>query len=172
MILFNNKEADLNNKKTYRRNIKFSFDGSALLLKLDRHGKIKKALKIGSGYKLKRNGNYELILNDKVLIHFLLKKRLLVIIFLIGLLFTSFYFGYMAQDLSYNPNDYVFDTSNIEFKHINLIDTYKSASILDDKIAPGTIGNFNIVINNKTNSQYRYSFIYKESNEKPERTIL
>lgn len=39
MILFNNKEADLEHKKTYQENIKFKFEGVALLLKLDNNRK-------------------------------------------------------------------------------------------------------------------------------------
>ena len=39
MILFNDKEADLEHKKTYRENIKFKFEGAALLLKLNRKRK-------------------------------------------------------------------------------------------------------------------------------------
>ncbi|MCI8486288.1 MAG: hypothetical protein HFJ20_04205 [Clostridia bacterium] len=44
MILFNNKEADLEHQRTYRENIKFKFDGSALLLKLNKKRKNKKGI--------------------------------------------------------------------------------------------------------------------------------
>lgn len=44
MILFNNKEADLEHQKIYRENIKFKFDGSALLLKVNKKRKNKKGL--------------------------------------------------------------------------------------------------------------------------------
>lgn len=45
LILLNNKEADLEHKRTYRSNIKFEFEGSAILLKLDKKRKAKKKFK-------------------------------------------------------------------------------------------------------------------------------
>ncbi len=171
MILFNNKEADLEHKKTYRENIKFKFAGSALLLKRNKNGKIKKVLQIHSGYKLKNNGIYELILNDDYLIHFCLKKRLFIILFLIGIiLFGSFYFGFKSQNFSYTPNDnvYIFTTTDVEFRNIDLIENYKKSTVLNDKIAPGTVGNFTILIDNNTRDDYKYSFIFNEKNMKPE----
>lgn len=171
MILFNNKEADLENKKTYRENIKFKFDGSALLLKLNKNRKITKVIQIHSGYKLRDNGNYELILNDDYLIHFCLKKRLFIILFLIVIiLFISFYFGISSQNFSYTPNDnvYIFTTTDVGFKSINLMDNYKKSTVVNEKIAPGTMGNFSIVIGNNTRDNYEYSFTFRENNLKPD----
>lgn len=171
MILFNNKEADLKHKETYRENIKFKFDGSALLLKRNKNGKIKKLLRIVSGYKLKKNGNYELILNDDYLIHFCLKKRIFILLFLLGIiLFIPFYFGFSSQKFSYTPNDniYIFSTTDVGFKSINLIDSYNKSTVVNEKIAPGTTGNFSIIINNNTNYDYKYKFTFNENNLKPE----
>lgn len=40
-LTFNNKEIDINQKKTYRENVTIKFDGVALLLKLNRKRKDK-----------------------------------------------------------------------------------------------------------------------------------
>lgn len=171
MILFNNKETDLDYKKTYRENIKFKFDGSALLLKRNKNGKIKKVLQINSGYKLKENGNYELILNDEYLIHFCLKKRLFIFLLLLAIiLFISFYFGFKSPNCPYTPNGnvYIFTITDVGFRNIDLMENYKKSTVLNDKIAPGTVGNFTILIDNNTRDDYKYSFIFKEKNLKPE----
>lgn len=95
-----------------------------------------------------------------------------IIIILLGILLISFYFGFTSQNFSYDTNVYIFNTSDLEFKNVNILDTYRESSILNNKIAPGTKGNFSLVINNNTNENLQYSFIFKENNLKPERIIF
>ena len=113
-----------------------------------------------------------MIYNDTYLIHFCIKKRLFIILFLVGLLLTSFYFGFISQNFSYNSNVYIFNTSNLEFKNINLSDNYNKSTLVNNKIAPGVSGNFSIVVKNDTNENIEYSFVYKENDFKPQRFIF
>lgn len=48
------------------------------------------------------------------------------------------------------------------------MENYKKSTVLNDKIAPGTVGNFTIMIDNNTRDDYKYSFVYKEKNIKPQ----
>lgn len=93
----------------------------------------------------------------------------MAIIFL--MLLCSFVLGFYTQDYSYQKNVYFFNTSEINFQKINLIDDYKNSSILSEKIAPGTNGYFYLIISDlKADEQYK--FICNENNEKPKRIIF
>ena len=101
------------------------------------------------------------------MIHFCLKKRTILLIFLIVLLVISFILGFYTQNYSYNRNVYFFNTSQIEFKNIGLIDNYKKSSIINNKIAPGTKGAIYLIIDNPNNYSADYQFVCSENNEKP-----
>ncbi len=47
------------------------------------------------------------------------------------------------------------------------MDNYKKSTVVNEKIAPGTTGNFSIVIDNNTRDDYQYSFTFNENNLKP-----
>lgn len=106
------------------------------------------------------------------LIHFSLKKRLLIIIILAIILFISFYFGFVSQNFSQDSNIYIFNTSDVGFKNIHLLNNYKRSTILNNKIAPGTTGDFNLIIENTSKETMQYSFMFKENNSKPRRIIF
>lgn len=55
---------------------------------------------------------------------------------------------------------------NIDFKNIYLADTIKQNSLVQEKIAPRTEGDFEIVLQSNKKMNYRIQF--KSSNEKPE----
>lgn len=101
------------------------------------------------------------------MIHFCLKKKTILLIFLIGLLVVSFLLGFCTQNYSYNRNVYFFNTSQIEFKNIGLIDNYKKSSIINNKIAPGTNGAIYLIIPDMNNDSLDYQFVHRENNEKP-----
>ena len=62
---------------------------------------------------------------------------------------------------------YVFDITykDTNFTNINLIDTIKSKTLVDEKIAPGIKGEFDIII--KTNKDTKYQIYFISQNEKP-----
>lgn len=45
LILFNEEKVNLQDKRTYHQNIKFEFEGSAILLKLDKKRKNNKSFR-------------------------------------------------------------------------------------------------------------------------------
>ena len=102
-----------------------------------------------------------------------------VILFII--LFSQFKFKFLQDDILFlkflgnvfmsekNPNDiqilneknskssiqYVFDITykNMNFADVNLIDTIKAKTLVNEKIAPGISGEFDIVIKTNKNSR-------------------
>ena len=114
-----------------------------------------------------------------------------VILFII--LFSQFKFRFLQDDILFlkflgnvfmsekNPNDihilneknskssiqYVFNITykNMNFADVNLIDTIKAKTLVNEKIAPGISGEFDIVI--KTNKNSRYQIYFNSKNEKP-----
>ena len=63
---------------------------------------------------------------------------------------------------------YIFDITyeHINFTNVNLIDTINSNTLVDEKIAPGISGEFDIIVKTNRNSKYQIYFISK--NEKPQ----
>ena len=63
---------------------------------------------------------------------------------------------------------YIFDIAykDINFANVNLIDTIKYKTLVNEKIAPGVSGEFDIIIKTNENSKYQIYFISK--NEKPQ----
>ena len=63
---------------------------------------------------------------------------------------------------------YIFDITYkyMNFTNVNLIDTIKSNTLVDEKIAPGISGEFDIIVKSNRNSKYQIYFISK--NEKPQ----
>lgn len=63
---------------------------------------------------------------------------------------------------------YIFDIAykDINFANVNLIDTIKPKTLVNEKIAPGVSGEFDIIIKTNENSKYQIYFISK--NEKPQ----
>lgn len=64
-------------------------------------------------------------------------------------------------------NQYVFEIEykNMNFQNIDLIDTLKSETLVNEKIAPGIKGNFDIIIYSNHNAHYYVDFTSK--NDKP-----
>lgn len=64
-------------------------------------------------------------------------------------------------------NQYVFEIEykNMNFQNIDLIDTLKSETLVNEKIAPGIKGNFDIIIYSNHNAHYYVNFTSK--NNKP-----
>lgn len=85
--------------------------------------------------------------------------------------FKLFSFGQKENNKSiqYQENqEYKFQVSykNIDFKNINLSDTIKQDTLVQEKIAPGTEGAFEIFLQSNRKMNYRIHF--KSTNEKPE----
>lgn len=57
------------------------------------------------------------------------------------------------------------DYKNLDFKSIDLADTIDKTTLVYEKIAPGTSGSFNIVLNSNQNLKYKIEF--NSMNEKP-----
>ena len=57
------------------------------------------------------------------------------------------------------------DYKNLDFKSIDLADTIDKKTLVYEKIAPGTSGSFNIVLNSNQNLKYKIEF--NSMNEKP-----
>ena len=73
-----------------------------------------------------------------------------------------------SSNESSNKNKYQFRVSykNINFKKINLLETIDKDTLLYEKIAPGTRGSFNIVLDSNQSLKYRIEF--QSINEKPQ----
>ena len=63
---------------------------------------------------------------------------------------------------------YIFDITYkyMNFTNVNLIDTIKSNTLVNEKIAPGISGEFDVVVKTNRNSKYQIYFI--SQNEKPQ----
>ncbi|MCI8759969.1 MAG: hypothetical protein HFJ34_02415 [Clostridia bacterium] len=87
-------------------------------------------------------------------------------------LFSSNQESKQPTRLSKNPkntNQVVYDFQvsykNIDFKNINLNETIKQDTLIQEKIAPGTQGEFEILLQSNTKMNYQIKF--KSTNEKP-----
>jgi len=67
-----------------------------------------------------------------------------------------------------SEENYIFkvDLKNIDIKQIDLIKTVNKNTYVNEKIAPGTSGSFNILLEANKNSKYKINFI--SVNEKPQ----
>lgn len=78
------------------------------------------------------------------------------------------------QSINYNEKSenikaqYIFNITykNMNFANVNLTDTINSKKLVNEKIAPGISGSFDIVIKTNKDSEYQIYFISK--NEKPQ----
>ena len=70
-----------------------------------------------------------------------------------------------AQNI--NNRQFVFDVQykNTKLEDINLLDTVDNKTLVYEKIAPGTSGNFDIVL--KSNQQLNYKIRFESKNQKP-----
>lgn len=62
--------------------------------------------------------------------------------------------------------DFRVSYQNIDFKNINLAESIKQDTLIQEKIAPGTEGEFEILLQSNRKINYRIKF--KSTNEKPE----
>ena len=67
-----------------------------------------------------------------------------------------------------SEENYIFkvDLKNIDIKQIDLMKTVDKNTCLNKKIAPGTSGNFNILL--ETNKDSKYKIYFQSVNEKPQ----
>lgn len=185
-IYFNNNIPKLNKKKKYIKSIKIIFDGTAYLI--NNQQKNSKKLQIKSEYILKKPGEYTLeytnTTGDFYSINFILKKYnfyplIIYLLFFLYILFISnklVYNNNIIKDIACyikenekeektNNNEvkYVFKVNgyNTEFKEINLWNTMDRKMMINEKIAPGVSGKFQIVIDtmgSNTNMEYKIQF--------------
>lgn len=82
--------------------------------------------------------------------------------------FKIFSKGTANQEIIQNSNQYEFKVkyNNIDFKSIDLLGTVDKEKLVYEKIAPGTSGNFNIVLD--TNKNLKYKIVFESMNEKPQ----
>ena len=88
--------------------------------------------------------------------------------FLFTKLIGNFNLNSYSETQSNNEIKYFFDISyrNTKFKNINLQDTINKDTLVNEKIAPGTKGSFDIVLKANKDTQYKINFVSK--NQKPE----
>ena len=190
----NNKKAELNKKKVYRRNVKVSFKGKAILInnKLQDND-INKRIEITNKNVIKQNGDYTIVytINENShYIDFYIKKRyMFVFLLLIFLLFTfvllkpisekikilrQLNIGFIFNDFEQiEERKYMFKVNakgynNSNFQRILIANTVDKEKITEETIAPGTFGKFEIIINNyDSNVDFNYFFDIIEENTKP-----
>lgn len=70
------------------------------------------------------------------------------------------------------PNIYIFDVEyqNMNFKNIDLINTVDNKTLVNEKIAPGTNGEFDIVLTSNKNLKYYVKF--ESKNQKPKNLVF
>ena len=61
--------------------------------------------------------------------------------------------------------EFLVEYNHTKFKSLNLMETIHNKTLIYEKIAPGTSGNFNIVLKSKQNMQYMVRF--ESKNQKP-----
>ena len=61
--------------------------------------------------------------------------------------------------------EFLVEYNHTKFKSLNLMETIHNKTLIYEKIAPGTSGNFNIVLKSKQNMQYMVQF--ESKNQKP-----
>ena len=61
--------------------------------------------------------------------------------------------------------EFLVEYNHTKFKSLNLMETIHNKTLIYEKIAPGTSGNFNIVLKSKQNMQYMVQ--YESKNQKP-----
>lgn len=61
--------------------------------------------------------------------------------------------------------EFLVEYNHTKFKSLNLMETIHNKTLIYEKIAPGTSGNFNIVLKSKQNMQYMIQF--ESKNQKP-----
>lgn len=182
----------LDDVNKYRKEVEIKFLGKAFLVERNDDEIIK--TEIENYYKLDKEGNYEIeFINNKNEVYTLqvrIKKSYLVfiILFLLGilLLLSSMFFMKNEQikdnflsliDLSVisvdveEDNQYVFDVEfkNIVSSEIELPSTLNAKSLVKNKVAPGTNGEFSILISTIDSTvDMKYSVDFEDvTNEKP-----
>ena len=65
----------------------------------------------------------------------------------------------------YKEIEFLVEYNHTKFKSLNLMETIHNKTLIYEKIAPGTSGNFNIVLKSKQNMQYMVQF--ESKNQKP-----
>ena len=75
--------------------------------------------------------------------------------------------GNNTQDENLVPQ-YIFNITyrNMEFANVNIMDTVRSSTLVNEKIAPGISGEFDIVV--KTNKDSKYQIYFISKNAKPQ----
>ncbi len=73
---------------------------------------------------------------------------------------------FIAEEVENPVYDFQVDYQNIDFKDIYLTDTIKQNTVRQEKIAPGTEGDFTILL--KSNKKINYRIQFKSTKEKPE----
>lgn len=69
-------------------------------------------------------------------------------------------------------NIYIFDVEyqNMDFKNIDLINTVDNRTLVNEKIAPGTNGEFDIILTSNKNLKYNVKF--ESKNQKPKNLVF
>ena len=82
--------------------------------------------------------------------------------------FRLFSNGISKQEKIEESNTYEFNVryNNIDFKSIGLLGTVDKEKLIYEKIAPGTSGSFNIILD--SNRNLKYKIIFESINEKPQ----
>lgn len=127
-------------------------------------------------------------MKEKIKIFIILSFIFILIIFLIKIFFFKeflniqkiddytffkiFSNGVSKQESTKQLNKYEFKVkyNNINFKAVNLSTTVDKEKIVNEKIAPGTSGNFNIILD--SNENFKYRVIFESINEKPKNLVF
>lgn len=78
----------------------------------------------------------------------------------------------LTTQVNQEYQQYKFQVSfrNIEFKDVNLLDTIKKDTLIHEKIAPGTKGAFEIIL--ETSEKIHYQIKFESKNKKPENLVF
>ncbi len=82
-------------------------------------------------------------------------------------LFLNFFQKEKSEKNKNDKKQYIFriDCKNMNFKNINLLDTINDKTLVDEKIAPGTEGEFQILL--EANEDTNYYITFQSKNSKP-----
>lgn len=79
---------------------------------------------------------------------------------------------YKNFKIASNVNSYIFDVTynNIDFKNVNILNTVDNKTLVNEKVAPGTEGEFNIILTSNRDTNYEIKFDSK--NDKPKNLVF
>lgn len=198
-LYLNQIKARENRKITFHREVKISFKGKAILINEDKKETDPNyKIELSNDYILNRNGHYRIIYTDieknTHITYFSIRKKVPIFVFILlflPILLSCTFFqknldnNIIEQEISIAVSEqkdqeeeqipnllfhlYLKKGEESEKKSINLVETISKKELINNKIAPGIKGKFNIVLDTYNSMQdLEYEVKIKDKTQKPQ----